>query len=93
MNDLLYQADKLRGETWEARVENAARIIGLEPVSFQACISSSEAVDTVRRDIERGLELKVRGKPAFVVNEKVYSGRIPAAVLNRAGIPTPLDWE
>jgi len=91
MNDLLYQADQLSGASWEERVRAAARTLGLDPERFRQCLDSKEGSGAVKRDIAEGLKLGISGTPAFLVDGRVYSGKVPDQVLTRAGLRVSRD--
>ena len=88
MNDLLYQGDRFPNDATE-RIKAAAEELGLDTARLNACIDSPRAKDALRRDIDAGLALRITGTPAFVIEGKVYPGRIPDDVLKKAGLAVP----
>lgn len=86
MNDLLYEWRSLKGEDWKAKVDDAARRIGINVKSFRECNASEEAVAKLRTDIDEGIALNLQGTPSFVVDGKVYIGAIEPNVLQEHGI-------
>jgi len=76
MNDFLFQHAK------EIRRENlsAADIAGrleLDANEFQCCMDNEDEMAIITEDIKEGMELKLKGTPAFLVNGKIYYGKIP----------------
>jgi len=57
--------------------------LGLDVGRFRACVDSPAAAAHVRRDIEEGLRLHISATPTFVIDGKLYTGRIPEEVLRR----------
>ena len=58
-----------------------AQDVRLDPQQLQVCLDTAGA-EAVKADIEEGLGLKVQGTPTFVVDGKLYPGRIPDDVLS-----------
>lgn len=50
---------------------------------LRSCIDKKESPRVLLKDIRDGLELGVRVTPSFVIDKKLYSGRIPTEALNR----------
>lgn len=51
--------------------EELARMAGLDPAAFDACLSSSDTQQRLAEDIQSGNELGVRGTPSFLLQGKV----------------------
>jgi protein-disulfide isomerase/uncharacterized membrane protein len=76
MNDFLFQhAADIRSANLPA--DEIARRLELDIDQFQCCMNDSTVVDAIKRDVEDGIALKLDGTPAFVVDGKVYYGKIP----------------
>ena len=86
MNDLLYNAETLIGENWEAKVEYAARQAGLDVSLLRECLASDEARNKLDQDIAEGLRLDLRGTPSFIVNGKIHLGVVDPSILQEYGI-------
>lgn len=54
-----------------------AKDIGLDSKAFDACLDSGAKAELVRENFEAGLDLGVRGTPAFFVNGKMIAGALP----------------
>ncbi|MCD6497524.1 MAG: thioredoxin domain-containing protein [Deltaproteobacteria bacterium] len=77
-NDLLFQ--------WPRRdlppdLGRFARKAGLDRKRFRACVAQSAAMEDVRRDIQAGLALHLRGTPTFFIDRRRFVGRIPKKVV------------
>jgi protein-disulfide isomerase/uncharacterized membrane protein len=76
MNDFLFQhADEIRAKGLSA-VEVAKRL-ELNPDDFQCCMDDSTVLDEIKLDVEEGITHKLKGTPAFLIDGKVYYGKIP----------------
>jgi protein-disulfide isomerase/uncharacterized membrane protein len=76
-NDYLFEHGR---DPEEISVAAFAQQIGADPQQLQACIDTAGA-DKIKVDIEEGLSLKMTGTPSFVVDGKLYPGRVPEEVL------------
>jgi protein-disulfide isomerase len=90
INDSLYSRESLKGETWEAKINSAARGVGLNLSQFGECLSSDTAHKELREDIDEGLFLQLQGTPSFVVDSKVYVGGLDEEVFRQYGLSNPL---
>ncbi|MBM4353102.1 MAG: hypothetical protein FJ109_04790 [Deltaproteobacteria bacterium] len=82
MNDFLFQhAAEIRSAKLPA--DEIARRLELDPDQFQCCMNDSTVLDALKRDIEEGISLKLEGTPAFVIDGKVYYGKIPDEAVKR----------
>lgn len=77
-NDYLFEHGR---EPEPISVELLAQNVSLDPGQLHACLDAAGA-DMVKADIEEGLGLKVQGTPTFVVDGRLYPGRIPDDVLS-----------
>jgi protein-disulfide isomerase/uncharacterized membrane protein len=77
-NDYLFEHGR---EAEPITVESLAQNVGLDQQQLQVCLDTAGA-EAVKADVEEGLGLKVQGTPTFVVDGKVYPGRIPDDVLS-----------
>lgn len=87
MNDELYHAETLTGISWEAKLDDAARRIGLNVKSFRQCVSAADTHEEVQDDVAQGLKLNLRGTPSYLVGGKVYVGMIDPSIFEQHGIP------
>jgi protein-disulfide isomerase len=77
-NDYLFEHGR---EPEPITVESLAQNVSLDPGQLQVCLDTAGA-EVVKADIEEGLGLKVQGTPTFVVDGKLYPGRLPDDVLS-----------
>jgi predicted DsbA family dithiol-disulfide isomerase/uncharacterized membrane protein len=77
MNDRLFELP----ESTSINPAPVAADLGLDVAAFTACLSSPAAAAHVRRDIQEGLTLKINATPTFVIDGKLYVGRIPEEIL------------
>ena len=77
-NDYLFEHGR---EPEPITVESLAQNVSLDPGQLHVCLDTAGA-EMVKADIEEGLGLKVQGTPTFVVDGKLYPGRIPDDVLS-----------
>ena len=76
MNDFLFQhAEDIRSKGLTA-VEIAKRL-ELNPDDFQCCLDDSAVLDEIATDVAEGTGHKLEGTPAFLIDGKVYYGKIP----------------
>jgi len=76
MNDFLFQyAEDIRAKGLTA-VEIAKRL-ELNPEDFQCCMDDSTVLDTIKHDVAEGITHELKGTPAFLIDGKVYYGKIP----------------
>jgi protein-disulfide isomerase/uncharacterized membrane protein len=80
MNDYLFQhAATIREREMTGR--QLAEQLELDLDKFDCCLTSSEATEHLKRDIEAGLKLEIRGTPSFLVDGKVSAGGLPKEVV------------
>jgi protein-disulfide isomerase len=79
-HDLLFQQEQ--GLSRESLLTYAGQA-GLEQDTFEICLSSEEAAQVVRDDLERGATYGVRGTPAFFINGRVVIGAQPLEAFTR----------
>jgi protein-disulfide isomerase/uncharacterized membrane protein len=80
VNDYLFQnADEIRAKAIGAR--EIAQSLELDVEKLMDCMSQACTKEELRRDIEKAESLHIEGTPAFVVNGKVFYGRIPQEVI------------
>ncbi len=88
MNDFLFQhADEIRERDLTA--EDIAQRLELDLDRFRCCLDEAAVREAVGRDIEDGRRLGIEGTPAFVVDGRVYYGRIPPDIIARLKSGTP----
>jgi protein-disulfide isomerase/uncharacterized membrane protein len=66
--------------TDEVTADRLAEAVGLDRAKLEACVQQRAAA-MVRADVEDGMRLGIRGTPTFVVEGRVYPGRVPDEVL------------
>lgn len=76
-NDYLFEHGR---DAQEISVESLAQQLQLESAQLRSCMDTAGA-EKVKADIEAGLSLKMTGTPSFVVDGKLYPGRVPEEVL------------
>jgi protein-disulfide isomerase/uncharacterized membrane protein len=64
--------------------EELAGAVGLVAEDLRACLSQEETRRAVEVDLESGRNHGIRGTPTFVINGRMYPGRIPQQVIDRA---------
>lgn len=85
-NDLLYALT--RSKVKEIPLKEIADKTGLDKNELAAALTHPGIQEMLSRDIWRGMKLGVTGTPAFVIDGKVYQGRIPAEILKKiAALP------
>jgi protein-disulfide isomerase/rhodanese-related sulfurtransferase len=67
----LYAAN---GDLSDKSLDRYARELALDTVKFRACFSSGETLATIRRDLEDGRALGVRGTPTFFLGRQRIVG-------------------
>ena len=76
MNDFLFQYSKeIRSKNLKA--QDVAKRLELDLDQFQCCMDDSSTMDGVLEDIEEGIQLQLKGTPAFLIDGTVYYGKIP----------------
>lgn len=78
-NDYLFKNGRRKDAVSE---DELAKAIGID-VSFMAkCLKSDEADTVIQSDLRAGRALRIRGTPSYVLEDRVYPGRIPQEVLD-----------
>ena len=76
MHDVIFED----GEHYDlARLPEDARRVGLDLSQFNACMTSGEGLEAVRRDIAEGGTLEIMSTPTYVINGVRVSGVMPPA--------------
>ncbi len=76
MNDYLFQrAAEIRER--EPTGHQLAEQLELDLDKFDCCMTSKEAEEHIRKDIEEGMKHQIRGTPSFVVDGQVSAGGLP----------------
>jgi predicted DsbA family dithiol-disulfide isomerase len=60
--------------------DELAATLGIDVGALELCMASEEARQSVVDDVKAGRELRVRGTPTFIIDDKNYPGRIPPKV-------------
>jgi protein-disulfide isomerase/uncharacterized membrane protein len=79
-NDLLY--------SWPRRqpppdAETFAEKLELDLEKLKECIQDPSVMDQIRKDIQAGIKLRIRGTPTFVVDGKKFVGRVPKKLVEK----------
>ncbi len=77
-NDYLFASARRRTPVMPG--ELAAKV-GLDAAALQECYEGDMVYEKVVEDLKAGQALNIRGTPSFVVNGRVYPGRIPPEAL------------
>jgi serine/threonine protein kinase/protein-disulfide isomerase len=76
MDDFLFQhADEIRTKGLGAM--EVAKRLELNPDDFRYCMDDSTVLEEIGRDVEGGITHELKGVPAFLIDGKVYYGKIP----------------
>ena len=82
MNDFLFQhAKEIRSSGLSAA--DIAKRLELDLDEFTCCMDDSATMDSIKKDVEEGIGLSLRGTPAFLIDGKVYYGKIPEEAVAR----------
>jgi protein-disulfide isomerase/uncharacterized membrane protein len=80
MNDALYSiADRERKK--RINIKELAKAVGLEYKALASSIQHKTMRYQVKHDISIGIQLGINGTPGYVINDKVYVGRVPPDVI------------
>ena len=88
MNDFLFQHSK-EIATKRMSSKSIAERLELNMDKFECCMADDSRFEVMTSDITEGNKRELRGTPAFIINEKVYYGKIPPEVLEAALAGTP----
>jgi protein-disulfide isomerase/uncharacterized membrane protein len=80
MNDLLYGIGNNNGPI---KIKELAEKTQLDFWELQESLHNKKIIDTLKVDLWDGFKLGIRGTPAYVINGKVYRGKIPSEIINR----------
>lgn len=69
-HDLAYA----HGDIREEALLSYARALPLDATAFETCLNSDRHRATVQRDVDEARELRLRGTPSFVLEERVLPG-------------------
>ncbi len=64
--------------------EELAHALRLDRSALDQCLASDRVRAAVKRDIEEGMALGVRGTPTFVIDGKLHPGKLPEEVLHHS---------
>ena len=82
MNDFLFQHAKEIRSSKLAGIDIAKRL-ELDLDEFTCCMDDSATMDAIKKDVEDGIGLTLKGTPAFLIDGKVYYGKIPEEAVAR----------
>ena len=75
MNDAIFSAqDKVRAANVD--LQKFALQLGLDRSEFTECVAGDEALEEIHGDIEMGRMAGVRATPTFVIDGKMFTGRL-----------------
>jgi protein-disulfide isomerase len=80
LSDLLFEAASQKGEI---NIKTLAQKIGLDSRDLVKALFDRKTRIHLNADIQSGLRLGVSGTPAYVVNQQLYLGQLPAEVLEQ----------
>lgn len=55
-----------------ATLLNLAKEVGLEPAPFEQCLASDEITEELKKEIEEGNKIEVRGTPSVFINGRLF---------------------
>ncbi|MCI5193256.1 MAG: hypothetical protein D3915_09005 [Candidatus Electrothrix sp. AU1_5] len=83
-NDLLYAMARNRGDKVKTiSLKEIADKTGLNINELAAALTHPAVKAWLSRDIREGMQLKITGTPAFLIDGKVYQGQIPPEILKK----------
>lgn len=80
VNDLLYQ---IAGSGKDIDLNWIGSRTGLDPADLYRALFDRQIRRQLNLDIDQGLKYEIDGTPGFVIDGNVYTGTIPAEILNR----------
>ncbi len=83
VNDVLFSLSR---QTESINILDLAKQAGLTLEDIKPVSQESALWKILQQDIEAGIEYKLTGTPGFVIDGKVYIGKIPASVFHSHGI-------
>lgn len=83
-NDLLYAIIRRNGDKIKTiPLKEIADKTGLDINELAAALTHPAVNAQLYRDIREGMQLKITGTPAFLIDGQVYQGQIPAEILKK----------
>jgi protein-disulfide isomerase/uncharacterized membrane protein len=80
-NDYLFRNGRRRDRV---TVGEIAEALGRDAGELQTCVDGSAAARSVQEDLAAGRARSIRGTPTFVIEDRIYPGRIPDEVIAEA---------
>lgn len=95
---MLAIASEKQGKFWQANdglysiarhnikkftIQKFAKKLSMDPVHLKKDMYSQDTLKILEKDIRKGLKNKIIGTPSFIVDGKMYAGRLPAGILER----------
>jgi protein-disulfide isomerase/uncharacterized membrane protein len=80
-NDILFNNGRRREQY---SVSELAAALKLRKGSLSTCERNPETAELVKKDLEAGRALQIRGTPTYVIGDRTYPGRVPSEVLDAA---------
>jgi uncharacterized membrane protein/protein-disulfide isomerase len=81
INEILFNIDKKKGNF---NIRSMAQIAGFDVNEFARSVNDKSLQYKLKVDIWDGIKLGVTGTPAYLINNDVYIGHVPAELINRA---------
>ena len=78
-NDYLFKEGRRKDPISEKELSEA---IEISASRLAKCVKSDESLSAIRNDLRAGRGLRIRGTPAFVIDERIFPGRVPKEVLD-----------
>ena len=80
MHDKIFEN---QGEVTESSLKSYAVQLGLNSVTFGACLTSSKFLDEIERDLQDGYAAGVRATPTLFINGGKVEGAMPYETLDK----------
>jgi protein-disulfide isomerase/uncharacterized membrane protein len=83
MNDALFSMqDEVKAVDVDLGI--VAVRLGLDRPRFEQCMASGQAMERVKRDLDRAIDLRLRGTPSYFIDDEKHPGLIPKPALEKA---------
>jgi len=69
--------------------EDIAKALALDLGKFNCCIADPQSMRSIQADLAAAAGLNLRGTPAYVIDGRVYYGKIPDEALKNLDTPKP----
>jgi protein-disulfide isomerase/uncharacterized membrane protein len=82
MNDALFSVQETTKTENVDPIDLAVRL-GLDRAEFKTCLDEHRTAERVAGDVAAAIDLRLTGTPTFLINDRVFLGRMPEAQLER----------